>query len=98
MALVSRECRFATDLVSSLSPCLGHRTANSDSAAERRALDQDDLLPHVVTTELEPLLAAYHAAPTDLAKHIYMWRLHDNNVTLFYALLQRHMLEIPPVV
>ena len=27
-----------------------------------------------------------------------MWRLHDNNATLFYALLQRHMLEILPVV
>ena len=55
-----------------------------------------------MTTELEPQLerayAAYRAAPTDLAKHIYMWRLHDNNVTLFYALLQRHMLEMLPVV
>ena len=27
-----------------------------------------------------------------------MWWLHDNNVTLFYALLQRHMLEMLPVV
>ena len=72
------------------------------SAAERRALGLDGLLPPVVTTELEPQLerayAAYRAAPTDLAKHIYMWRLHDNNVTLFYALLQRHMLEMLPVV
>jgi len=55
-----------------------------------------------VTTELEPQLerayAAYRAAPTDLAKHIYMWRLHDNNVTLFYAVLQRQMLEMLPVV
>ena len=72
------------------------------SAAERRALGLDGLLPPVVTTELEPQLvrayAAYLAAPTDLAKHIYMWRLHDNNVTLFYALLQRHMLEMLPVV
>lgn len=69
---------------------------------ERRALEIDGLLPPVVTTELEPQLerayAAYHAAPTDLAKHIYMWRLHDDNETLFYALLQRHMMEIMPVV
>jgi malic enzyme len=35
---------------------------------------------------------------TDLAKLIYMWRLHDENETLFYALLQRHMLEMLPVV
>jgi malate dehydrogenase (oxaloacetate-decarboxylating) len=81
-------------------PALNKGTAFS--AAERRALGLDGLLPPVVTTELEPQLerayAAYRAAPTDLAKHIYMWRLHDNNVTLFYALLQRHMLEILPVV
>lgn len=72
------------------------------SPAERKALGLEGLLPPLVTTELEPQLElayqAYHAAPTDLAKHIYMWRLHDNNVTLFYALLQRHMLEMLPVV
>ena len=70
-------------------PALNKGTAFS--AAERRALGLDGLLPPVVTTELEPQLerayAAYRAAPTDLAKHIYMWRLHDNNGTLFYALL-----------
>ncbi|MFG1478693.1 NAD-dependent malic enzyme [Xanthobacter sp. V4C-4] len=81
-------------------PALNKGTAFSP--AERRALGLEGLLPPLVTTELEPQLdvayRAYHAAPTDLAKHIYMWRLHDNNVTLFYALLQRHMLEMLPVV
>lgn len=81
-------------------PALNKGTAFSK--AERAALDLDGLLPPVVTIDLEPQLerayAAYHAAPTDLQKHIYMWRLHDNNATLFYALLQRHMLEILPVV
>ena len=81
-------------------PALNKGTAFTK--AERAALGLDGLLPPVVTTELEPQLerayAAYHAAPTDLQKHIYMWRLHDNNATLFYALLQRHMLEILPVV
>ena len=69
---------------------------------ERKALGLEGLLPPVVTTDLEPQLerayTAYHAAPTDLAKHIYMWGLHDQNETLFYALLQRHMTEILPVV
>ena len=39
----------------------------------------------------------YSALATDLDKHIYMWRLHDNN-SLFYALIQRHLLEMLPVV
>ncbi len=81
-------------------PALNKGTAFT--AAERTALGLNGLLPPVITTELEPQLdrayAAYHAAPTDLEKHIYMWRLHDNNVTLFYALLGRHLLEMLPVV
>lgn len=81
-------------------PALNKGTAFSQ--AERDALGLNGLLPPIVTPEMEPQLTrayeAYHAAPTDLAKHIYMWRLHDNNVTLFYALLQRHMMEILPVV
>ena len=81
-------------------PALNKGTAFS--ADERDALLLNGLLPPVITSELEPQLdrayAAYHAAPSDLQKHIYMWRLHDNNETLFYALLQRHMLEMLPVV
>ena len=69
---------------------------------EREALDLTGILPPVVTTDMEPQLVrayeAYSKCPSDLEKHIYMWRLHDNNVTLFYALLQRHMLEMLPVV
>jgi malate dehydrogenase (oxaloacetate-decarboxylating) len=69
---------------------------------ERTALGLHGLLPPVVTTELEPQLdrayGAYHTAPTDLEKHVYMWRLHDNDATLFYALLQRHLLEMLPIV
>ena len=81
-------------------PALNKGTAFT--AAERQALGLNGLLPPVVTTDMEPqlerALAAYRAEPTDLDKHIYMWRLHDNNATLFYALLQRHMLEMLPVV
>jgi len=81
-------------------PALNKGTAFTPE--ERKALDIDGLVPPVVTTDMETQLIrayrAYHAAPTDLAKHIYMWRLHDENETLFYALLQRHMMEIMPVV
>ena len=69
---------------------------------ERKALNLTGILPPVVTTDMEVQLnrayQAYQECPSDLDKHIYMWRLHDNNVTLFYALLQRHMLEMLPVV
>ena len=81
-------------------PALNKGTAFT--ADERSALGLNGLLPPVITTELEPQLdrayAAYQAAPTNLDKHIYMWRLHDNNVTLFYALLGRHLLEMLPIV
>jgi malate dehydrogenase (oxaloacetate-decarboxylating) len=81
-------------------PALNKGTAFT--AEERKALGLEGLLPPVITTDMETQLkraySAYHAAPTDLAKHIYMWRLHDENETLFYALLQRHMMEIMPVV
>ncbi|KYH43818.1 NAD-dependent malic enzyme [Branchiibius sp. NY16-3462-2] len=69
---------------------------------ERAALDLNGLLPPVITPTMEPQLtrsyAGYLSQPTDLAKHIYMWDLHDNDVTLFYALLQRHLMEMLPVV
>lgn len=81
-------------------PSLNKGTAFTEE--ERKALDLNGILPPVVTEDMEiQLNRAYHAyrgCHSDLDKHIYMWRLHDNNVTLFYALLQRHMLEMLPVV
>lgn len=81
-------------------PSLNKGTAFTEE--ERKALDLNGILPPVITEDMEVQLnrayRAYHECRTDLDKHIYMWRLHDNNVTLFYALLQRHMLEMLPVV
>lgn len=81
-------------------PALNKGTAFTQD--ERDSLELNGLLPPIITNELEPqltrALAAYRKAPSDLDKHIYMWRLHDNNVTLFYALLQRHLMEMLPVV
>ena len=69
---------------------------------EREALGLVGLLPHAVTPELETQLdrswAIYCSLSTDLEKHVYTWRLHDDNVTLFYGLIQRHLLEMLPVV
>lgn len=81
-------------------PSLNKGTAFT--ADERKALGLVGLLPPVVGETLEVQLnrayQAYQSKPTDLDKHIYMWELHDNSVVLFYALLQRHMLEMLPVV
>lgn len=81
-------------------PSLNKGTAFTEE--ERKALGLNGILPPVITEDMEVQLnrsyRAYHECRTDLDKHIYMWRLHDNNVTLFYALLQRHMLEMLPVV
>src|SRR5208282_441983 len=69
---------------------------------ERSTLGLEGLLPDAVVTSLEPQVELayrhYSSYPTDLAKHVYMLGLHDNNVTLFYALIQRHLLEMLPVV
>jgi malate dehydrogenase (oxaloacetate-decarboxylating) len=69
---------------------------------ERRDLGLDGLLPDAIATSLEPQVDLayrhYSSHPTDLAKHLYMLQLHDNNETLFYALMQRHLLEMLPVV
>jgi malate dehydrogenase (oxaloacetate-decarboxylating) len=69
---------------------------------ERRELGLDGLLPDAVVTSIEPQAELayrhYSSQPTNLAKHLYMLGLHDVNETLFYALIQRHLLEMLPVV
>jgi malate dehydrogenase (oxaloacetate-decarboxylating) len=69
---------------------------------ERKELGLEGLLGAAVMQDMEQQLllayAHYSARATDLDKHIYMWALHDNNQTLFYALMQRHLLEMLPVV
>lgn len=81
-------------------PALNKGTAFTTE--ERKALGLVGLLPPVVDKDLETQLNrayyAYKSKPTDLDKHIYMWELHDTSVVVFYALLQRHMLEMLPVV
>ena len=75
---------------------------NAFTPQERRELGLDGLLPDAVVTSLEPQVERayrhYSSHPTDLAQHLYMLRVHDTNVTLFYALMQRHLLEMLPVV
>ena len=54
---------------------------------ERKSLGLGGVLPDAVVTSLEPQVELaythYSSYPSDLAKHVYMLGLHDNNVTLF---------------
>ena len=69
---------------------------------ERASLGLLGLLPNAEVADIAPQLdrayAIYSAQPSDLAKHLYMMSLHDTNVTLFFALIQRHLLEMLPIV
>ncbi|MDB4936502.1 MAG: NAD-dependent malic enzyme [Labilithrix sp.] len=68
---------------------------------ERIALGLDGLLPpHVGTLDeqLTRVYAAYAAEPTALAKYSYLRALQERNEILFYALLERHLEEMLPIV
>ena len=71
-------------------------------AAERTALGLQGLLPPSRPVTLADQVArcygVYSSYPTDLQRHVYLWQLHDENLTLFYALLRAHLLEMLPVV
>lgn len=68
---------------------------------ERVALGIDGLLPpHVATMEeqLERVYAAFVNAESPLAKYVYLRSLQERNEILFYALLERHLDEMLPIV
>lgn len=68
---------------------------------ERMALDLDGLLPpHIGTLgeQLTRVYAAFVREPTELAKYTFLRSLQERNEILFYALLQRHLEEMLPIV
>ncbi|HTU54945.1 MAG TPA: NAD-dependent malic enzyme [Acetobacteraceae bacterium] len=80
-------------------PLLNKGTAFSD--AERNAFDLHGLLPPNVLTLEEQLarrLAALRAYETPLEKYTFLRDLQDNNETLFYALIVRHIEEVLPLI
>ena len=71
------------------------------SAEERCELELHGLLPPRVETLEEQCRRAYKAfsiKPTPILKHIYLRSLQDTNETLFYALVQRHLQEVLPII
>lgn len=68
---------------------------------ERRELGLMGLLPpHVSSMEeqLERTYENYQRKETDLERYIFLVSLQDRNETLFYALLQRHIAEMMPII
>ncbi|HZJ56325.1 MAG TPA: NAD-dependent malic enzyme [Myxococcaceae bacterium] len=71
------------------------------TSEERIRLGLDGLLPPVVETLEQQCARAYEAyrrKADDLERHIYLRALQDNNETLCYAVLRRHLTEMVPVV
>lgn len=80
-------------------PLLNRGTAFTES--QRRELGLRGLLPpHVETLEVQVQRAyqAYSEQQSDLAKHIFLRQLQDENETLFYRLLMLHIPEMMPIV
>ena len=68
---------------------------------ERQALGLDGLLPPLVTTidqQVERIYQNYLRQQDDLAKYLFLRAAQDRNEVLFFALLERHLEEMLPIV
>ena len=68
---------------------------------ERVALGIDGLLPPKVATldqQVERTYRAFQREPTPLAKYSNLRALQERNEILFYALLERHLAEMLPII
>ena len=68
---------------------------------ERIALGIDGLLPPYVTTleqQVERTYGAFKREPTPLAKYTYLRGLQERNEILYYALLEKHLAEMLPII
>ncbi len=73
----------------------------SFSPEERRALGLEGLLPPRVETleeQLARVYANFQARPSAVEKHVYVRALQDSSEVLFYALIERHIEELMPVI
>ncbi len=80
-------------------PLLNKSTAFSP--AERRELGLDGLFPPHISTldeQIDRSYANFHQFTTNLDKHIFLRVLQDRNEVLFYALLDRHLEEMMPII
>lgn len=68
---------------------------------ERIELDLDGLLPPLVTTleqQVERLYLSYQKQGDDISKYQFLRAIQDRSAVLFYALLEKHLEEMIPIV
>ena len=68
---------------------------------ERIALDLDGLLPPLVTTleqQVDRLYSSYRQQIDDISKYQFLRAIQDRSAVLFYALLEKHLEEMIPIV
>jgi malate dehydrogenase (oxaloacetate-decarboxylating) len=68
---------------------------------ERIELELDGLLPPLVTTldeQVERLYLSFQKQADDISKYQFLRAIQDRSAVLFYALLERHLEEMVPIV
>jgi len=68
---------------------------------ERVRFNLTGLLPprfETIEEQIERAYRQYSCFRTDINKHIYLRAIHDNNETLFFKLVQAHLVEMMPII
>src|SRR5690554_3625249 len=68
---------------------------------ERRAFNLMGLLPpryETIEEQVERAYMQYRSFDEPINKHIYLRALQDNNETLFYRLISKHLVEMLPII
>lgn len=71
------------------------------SKKERENFNLTGLLPpryETIEEQVERAFMQYSSFDSNLNKHIYLRAIQDNNETLFYKLIQRHINEMMPII
>jgi len=71
------------------------------SKEERVSFNLTGLLPprfESIEEQVDRCYRQYSSFQTNLNKHIYLRAIQDNNETLFYKLVQRHLAEMMPII
>jgi malate dehydrogenase (oxaloacetate-decarboxylating) len=74
---------------------------NAFSIEERKMFDLEGALTDKVESlnqQCDRMYEMYKTYETDLEKNVFLMALNDSNSTLLYALVQRHKLEMIPIV